>query len=93
MVHKCYPTKTFVSVLRMLSLEFLNIQKKIQEHYVIDLCFLLAKFHIHKQKCTGSKPLFSFFKVDLDKYAETIQNSAHLKAVKTVSLHSPFVSS
>ncbi len=55
----------------MLSLDCLTIQKKIQEkYYVINLCFLLAKFHIHKQKFTGSKPLFSLFKVDLDKYVE-----------------------
>ncbi len=45
------------------------------KYYVINLCFLLAKFHIHKQKFTGSKPLFSLFKVDLDKYVETIPNS------------------
>ncbi len=62
------------------------------KYYVINLCFLLAKFHIHKQKFTGSKPLFSLFKVDLDKYVETIQNSANLKAMKTVSLYSSFVS-
>ncbi len=36
------------------------------KYYVINLCFLLAKFHIHKQKFTGSKPLFSLFKVELD---------------------------
>ncbi len=62
------------------------------KYYVINLCFLLAKFHIHKQKFTGSKPLFSLFKIDLDKYVETIQNSANLKAMKTVSLYSSLVS-
>ncbi len=62
------------------------------KYYVINLCFLLAKFHIHKQKFTGSKPLFSLLKVDLDKYVETIKNSANLKAMKTVSLYSSLVS-
>ncbi len=57
-----------------------------QENITKLICFLLAKFHIHKQKFTGSKPLFSVFKVNLDKYVETIQNSANLKAMKTVSV-------
>ncbi len=49
------------------------------KYNVINLCFLLAKFHIHKQKFTGSKPIFSLIKVDVDKYVETIQNPANLK--------------
>ncbi len=59
-----------------------NIRK-----YNFNLCFLLAKFHIHKQKSV-SKSLFSLFKVDLDKYMETIQSSVHPKAEKTSSLYS-----
>ncbi len=55
------------------------------KYYVINLCFLLAKFHIHKQKFTGSKPLLSLFKIYLDN-VETIQNSANLKAMKTISV-------
>lgn len=47
------------------------------------MCSLLAKFHIHKWKSV-SNPLFSSFRVDLDKYKATIQSSANPKAIKTV---------
>ncbi len=59
-----------------------NIRK-----YNFNLCFLLAKFHIHKQKSV-SKSLFSLFKVDLDEYIVTIQSSVHPTAEKTSSLYS-----
>jgi len=68
-------------------------KENIGKYYIINLCFLLAKFHIHKQKFTGSKPLFSLFRDDLDRYIETIQCSINPKAMKTVSLYSSFLSS
>ncbi len=61
-------------------------------YYIINLCFMLAKFHIHKQKFAGSKPFFCLFRVDLDKYMETIQCSINPKPIKTVSLYSSIVS-
>ncbi len=72
----------------MLHFNCLTIYRKENtgKYCVINSC--LAKFHIHIQKFTGSKPVFSLFKVDLVKYVETIQNSANLKAVKTLSLYS-----
>ncbi len=48
----------------------------------------IAKFHIHKQKITGSKPLFSLFKADLNKYMATTKSYVNIKAMNTVFLYS-----
>lgn len=71
---------------------FDDLKENMEKVYVVNLCILLAKFHIHKQKFSGSKPFFDLFKIDLDQYLETIQHSFHPKATKTVSLYSSFVS-
>ncbi len=57
--------------LETLSLDCLTNPREYRKCNLINVCFLPAKFDINKQK-SGSKPLFSLFKVDLDKYMETI---------------------
>ncbi len=65
-------------------------KENIAKYNFIHLCYLLAKFHIHKQKSV-SNPVFSLFRVDLDKYMETIQSSVNPKAIKTISIFIPCV--
>ncbi len=43
------------------------------------MCFPPGKFDIHNQK-SGSKPLFSLFRINLEKYMETIQSFVSHKA-------------
>lgn len=45
------------------------------KYFIINLLFLLAKYHIHKCKFSGSKPFFPGFKNELCEYMDSIKYS------------------
>ena len=66
---------------------FFNIQKdKINEYFIINLLWLLAKFHIHHSKFTHQNPLYIVFEKEVQQYVQTISSSKNLKAIKTINL-------
>ena len=56
------------------------------EYYMINLLVLLAKYHIHKSKCSNHKPFFLIFEKELKQYITTILHSINRKAIKTTKL-------
>lgn len=57
------------------------------KYFIVNLLFLLAKFHIHKCKFSGGKPYFPAFLIDVNNYIETLRYSNNLKAQRTVILY------
>lgn len=45
------------------------------KYFIINLLFLLAKYHIHKCKFRGSKPFFPVFESEVNEYLEDIQRT------------------
>lgn len=77
-----------VGVLKMLSLDYLNTQKRIWGNITSFICVCFWLNFTFTSKSLLALNLSLLFKVDLDKYMVTIQRSVNLKALKTVSLYS-----
>lgn len=56
------------------------------KYFIINVLIILAKYYIHKTKFCGRKPLFLIFQKEIKLYQQTIQSSAHPKAIKTHDL-------
>lgn len=61
-------------------------------YFIKNLLFLLAKYHIHKCKFSGSKAFFPGFKNEVNDYLD-IKYSKNCKALRTVQIYSTLVTS
>ncbi len=59
--------------------------------YFIQLLILMGKFHIHKMKCSGSKPNFYHFRNDFKLYFKVLCYYTSKKAIRTHNIVSRYV--
>ena len=62
----------------------------LKKRFVFNLCFLLAKFHIHVCKFSNVKPNLIVFKCYLQSYLDTLKFCKNSKAVKTRNVFSEY---
>ncbi len=58
--------------------------------FIVNLCLIMGKYHIHKQKWAKGKPNFLLFQIDMKHYIELLLGLKNSKAKRTRSICESF---
>ncbi len=58
--------------------------------FIVNLCLIMGKYHIHKQKWAKGKPNLLLFQIDMNHYIELLLGLKNSKAKRTRSICESF---
>ncbi len=62
------------------------IEKDYYQMFIVNLCLIMRKYHIHKQKWAKGKPNLLLFQIDMKHYIELLLGMKNSKAKRTRSI-------